>query len=62
MQNTRLDESQSGIKFPERNTNNLRNADDTILLAESEEELKSPLMIVKEEHGKYWLKAQHSRN
>ena len=56
MWNTRLNESQAVIKFAGRNTNNLRNADDTILLAESEEKLKSLLKIVKEESGKYWLK------
>ena len=43
MQNARLDESQAGIKTAERNTDNLRYADDTILMAESEEELKSLL-------------------
>ena len=43
MQNARLDESQSGIKIARRNINNLRYADDTTLMAESEEELKSPL-------------------
>ena len=42
-----------------RNINNLRNSDDTTLMAESEEELKSLLMKVKEESGKSWLKAQH---
>ena len=47
MQNTRLDEAQAGIKIARRNINNLRYADDTTLLAESEEELKSPLMKVK---------------
>ena len=47
MQNARLDESQSGIKIAERNINNLRSADDTTLMAESEEELKSLLMKVK---------------
>ena len=45
-----------------RNINNLRYADDTTLMAESEEELKSLLMKVKEESGKSWLKAQHSEN
>ena len=49
MQNARLDEAQAGIKIPGRNINNLRNADDTTLMAESEEELKSLLMKVKEE-------------
>ena len=56
MQNAGLDESQAGIKTTQRNINNLRYADDTILMAESEEELKSLLMRVKEESGKSWLK------
>ena len=49
MRNTGLDEPQAGIKIARRNINNLRYADDTTLTAESEEELKSPLMTVKEE-------------
>ena len=49
MQNARLDETQAGIKIPVRNINNLRYADDTTFMAESEEELKSILMKVKEE-------------
>ena len=49
MQNARLDEAESGIKIAGRNINNLRYADDTNLMAESEEELKSVLMKVKEE-------------
>ena len=49
MQNARLDETQAGIKITGRNINNFRYADDTILMAESEEELKSLLMKVKEE-------------
>ena len=49
MQNTRLGEAQAGIKIAGRNINNLRYADDTTLVAESEEELKSLLMKVKEE-------------
>ena len=49
MQNVRLDESQAGIKIAERNVNNLRCADDTTLMRETEEELKSLLMKVKEE-------------
>ena len=49
MQNGRLDDSEAGIKIARRNTNNLRYADDTILMAESEEELKRLLMKVKEE-------------
>ena len=56
MWNARLDESQAGIKFTRRNINNLRYADDSTLMAESEEELKSLLMKVKEEHGKAGLK------
>ena len=56
MKNARLDESQDGIKVPRRNINNLRYADDTILMAESEEELKSLLMKVKEESEKVGLK------
>ena len=61
MQNSRLDEAQAGIKIAGRNINNLRYADDTILMAETEE-LKSLLMKVKEESGKSWLKTQHSEN
>ena len=49
MRNSRLDEAQAGIKIAGRNTNNLRYADDTTLMAESEEELKSLVMKVKEE-------------
>ena len=60
MQNASLDESQAGIKISGRNINNLRYADDTTLMAESEEELKSLLMRVKE--CKSWLKTQHSKN
>ena len=56
MQNARLDESQAGIKITRRNINNLRYADDTTLMAESEEELKSLLMKVKEESEKVSLK------
>ena len=56
MQNARLDEAQSGIKIAGRNINNLRYSDDTILMAESEEELKSLLMKVKEESEKVDLK------
>ena len=52
MQNARLNESQAGIKLPRRNINNLRYADDTTLMAESEEQLKSLLMKVKEESEK----------
>ena len=56
MQNARLDEAQAGIKIARRNINNLRHADDTILIAESKEELKSLLMKVKEESEKVGLK------
>ena len=56
MQNARLDEAQAGIKIAGRNINNLRYADDTTLMAESEEELKSLLMKVKEESEKVGLK------
>ena len=56
MQNARLDEAQTGIKIIGRNINNLRYADDTTLMAESEEELKSLLMKVKEESEKVGLK------
>ena len=56
MWNARLDEAQAGIKTARRNINNLRYADDTILMAESEEELKSLLMKVKEESEKTGLK------
>ena len=62
MRNAGLDEAQAGIKISERNINNLRYADDTTLIAESEEELKSLLMKVKEESGKICLKTQHSEN
>ena len=56
MRNTGLDESQAGIKIARRNINNLRYADDTTLMAEIEEELKSLLMRVKEESEKAGLK------
>ena len=56
MRNTGLDEAQAGIKIAGRNINNLRYADDTTLTAESEEELKSLLMKVKEESEKAGLK------
>ena len=56
MRNAGLEEAQAGIKIARRNINNLRYADDTTLMAESEEELKSPLMKVKEESGKVGLK------
>ena len=56
MRNAGLIEAQAGIKIARRNNNNLRYADDTTLMAESEEELKSLLMKVKEESGKVGLK------
>ena len=56
MRNAGLDEAQAGIKIAGRNSNNLRHADDTTLMAESEEELKSLLMKVKEENEKAGLK------
>ena len=62
MRNAGLEEAQAGIKIAGRNINNLRYADDTTLMAESEEELKSLLMKVKEESKKSWLKSQHSKN
>ena len=60
MRNTGLEDTQAGIKIAGRNISNLRYADDTTLMAENEEELKSLLMKVTEESGKSWLKAQHS--
>ena len=62
MRNAGLDEAQAGIKIARRSINNLRYADDTTLMAESEEELKSFLRKVKEESKKSWLKTQHSEN
>ena len=56
MRNARLDEAQAGIKIAQRNINNLRYTDDTTLLTESEEELKSLLMRVKEDSEKAGLK------
>ena len=56
MRNVGLDEAQAGIKIARRNINNLRYADDTTLMAESEEELKSLLMKVKDESEKFGLK------
>ena len=56
MRNTGLDEAQAGIKTDGRNINNLRYADDTTFMAESEEELKNLLMKMKEESGKAGLK------
>ena len=57
-----LDEAQAGIKIARRNINNLSYADDTTLMAESEKELKSLLMKVKEERGRAGLKLKHSEN
>ena len=59
MRNAGLDEAQAGIKIAGRNTNNPRYSDDTTLMAESKEELKSLLMNVKEESGKSWLKTHY---
>ena len=56
-----MDEAQAGIKIARRNINNLRYADETTLMEESEEELKHIVMKVKEE-SESWLKAQHSEN
>ena len=62
MRNALMDEAQAEIKTAGRNINNLKYADDTTLMAESEEEPKSLLQNVKEESGKSWLKIQHSDN
>ena len=62
MRNAGLEEAQAGIKIAGRNINNLRYADDTTLMAESEEELKKPLDESESGKWKSWLKAQHSRN
>ena len=66
MRNAGLEETQAGIKIARRNINNLRYADNTTIMADSEEEIKSLLMKVKEEseRGEWngWLKAQHSEN
>ena len=62
MRHSGLDEAQAGLKIAGRNINNLRYADDTILMAESEEELKSLLMKVKEDSEKVELKSQRSEN
>ena len=61
MQNAGLNEAQVGIKIAGRNINNLRDADDTSLMAESEE-IKSFLMKVKKESKNIWVKTQHSEN
>ena len=62
MRNAGLDEAQAGIKIAGRNISNLTYADDTTLMAESEEEPKSLFMKVKGKSEKNWLKAQHSEN
>ena len=62
MRKAGLEEAQAGINIAGRNINILRYVDDTILMAEGKEELKSLLMEVKEESRKRWLKAQHSEN
>ena len=62
MWNAWLDKAQAGIKIVRRNINNLRYADDTTLMAESEEDLNSLLMKVKKESLKNWLKTQYSKN
>ena len=61
MRNARLDEAQSGIKIARRNMNNLRYADDTTLMAKSNEEWKNLLMKVKDKSEKAGPKTQHSR-
>ena len=62
MQNARLDEAQTGIQFVRRNINNLRHTDDNTFMAESEEELKSLLIKVKEESEKIGLKLSIQKN
>ena len=62
MRNAGLDELQTGIKIGGRNINNLRYADDTTLMSESEEELKSPMMRVKEESEKASVKPNIKKN
>ena len=61
MRNTGLDEAQAGIKIARGNINNLRYSDDTTLMAESEKELKSLLMKVREESGKVGLKLNNQK-
>ena len=61
MRNAWLEEAQAGIKIARRNIDNLRYADDSTLMVESKEELKSLLMKEKEESEKSWLKTQHSK-
>ena len=62
MRNAGLEETQAGIKIARRSINHLRYADDTTLMAESEEELKKPLDESERGERKSWLKAQHSEN
>ena len=62
MRNAGLDVAQAGIKIARRYISHLRYADDTTLMAESKEELKSLMKKVKEEGEKNWLKVQHSEN
>ena len=62
MRNAGQDKAQAGIKIARRNINNLRYTDDTTLMAESKEELKSLLVKVNEESGKSWLKTHHLKN
>ena len=62
MRNAGLEEAQAGIKIAGRNLNNLRYADDTTFMAESEEELKRLFMKSERGEWKSWLKAQHSEN
>ena len=62
MWNAELDEAQAGIKIARKDNNNLRYTDDTTLMAESKEELKSLLMKVKQKSGKVGLKTEDSEN
>ena len=62
MRHAGLDEAQAGIRMAGRNINNLRYADDTTLMAESKEELKSPLVKLRGKSEKADLKTQHSKN
>ena len=62
MRNAGLDEAPPEIKIAGTNINNLRYADETTVMAESEEEIKSLLMNMKDESDKSWLKTQHSEN
>ena len=62
MRNAGLKEAQAGIKIARRNVSNLRYADDTTLMAESEQESKNHLMKMKKESEKNWLKTQHSKS